>query len=643
MFAGEHASSASWRALLRGLRLRLVVLRAEGLAVGLLVLLCVMGAGVSFGARGHSSEVEHAFGGVGAPVGAAGSLSLVGEPEEASPGSWGALDTSSHDVFVADTGNRRVSEFNAAGGFVRAWGWGVLNGAEELQVCEEHCLPGLSGSHPGEFETPSYIAVDNDPESASHGDVYVADTANHIVTKFTSAGALVSTWGTGGQLQGSPTEEFNSGFPGIPIEGVAVDGAGNLWVYNESSRLFEFAADGSSPTTATIRTAAGPGGGGKEGNATGQSGGSLLVHDGNKQVQQFDPQLVNTGTVTSGEQMAQGFDIDTSDGDVYVVRGRPLVEDIPGECAVVAPPTGGCSASQVFGELVGKGASAHGIVDGGALAVDSLSGTVYVSDAGSDTIDVFPAVIEALAGTASNVEAHSAVLHGSVDPFGAKLSSCLFVYGTARGELTLTVPCSESFVSIGEGTAPVSVEALVTGLDGGTTYYYRVRAVNNNGGISSGVGKLTTSVTPVVREVKTSELSGTGATLQAVVNPASASLAAHYHFEYGVCLGGACEGAPYATVVPKPDGEISAGTSDVQVSQTVTGLTAGLTYHFRIAVGNANGETSSTPEGVFVFEPAGPACSLPRPELDGGLDDCREYEMVTPADKNGALISNGVF
>jgi len=514
--------------------------------------------------RGHSSPTVFSFGGIGVPPGEAGSLSLASEPNAAAAGSGIAVDVTSHDVFVADTGNRRVSEFTSAGSFLRAWGWGVLNGAQELQVCESNCLPGLSGSHPGQFEVPSYIAVDNDGTSASHGDVYVADSANDIVSKFTATGVLVSSWGTGGQLTGSEEETFDSGHPGIPIDGITVDGEGDLWVYNLSSRLFTFAQDGSELATTTALTASSPGGGGIAVSSTCKTNCSLLVHDGSGQVQQFSAQRANTGTVTAGEQMAQGFGIDSSDGDVYVVRGRSLVEDIPGECADVAPVSG-CFASQVFGEREGS----VGIIDGSGLAVDSVSGTVYVSDAGSDTVDAFPAVVEALGGAASGVGAHGAVLHGSVDPLGMRLSSCQFEYGTTSGEFTSSAPCAESVGSIGEGSAPVSVQASVEGLDGGTTYYFRVRAINSIGGISSEIGEFTTSVTPVVREVRTSELSGSGVTLVAVVNPASATLGAHYHFEYGVCPGGACAGAPYTTVVPEPDGEIPAGESDMEVSQAV--------------------------------------------------------------------------
>jgi hypothetical protein len=635
--------------------------RTPGFA-GLLAVACMLGmlAGaatpsVSLAARAHAQLPSITFGGPGTVAGEAGSLSLA-HNAAVQPGSGLAVSEVTHDVYVADTGNHRVDEFTAEGKFVRAWGWGVSTGAAAFQVCEATCRVGLSGSEPGEFETASYIAVDNAVGSPSRGDVYVADTAAGLVTKFDGEGHLISSWGNNGedashkrtepngQLNGSPTELFNEGIAGFPIEGIAVDGSGDLWVYNLASRLFEFAQDGSPQEPVTAITPASPGGGGISVSETCASACSLLVHDGTGQVQQLVPhqestatKYENSGRVTAGNQEAEGVGIDNTDGDVYLVRGQALVEDLPGECADTAPSSG-CLATQAFGERE----STRGIVDGSGLAVDSSSGTVYVSDAGTDTVDGFPVVVETLVGPASGVGAHGAVLHGSVDPFGGELSSCRFEYGPTSGEFTDSVPCVESPGVIGAGNTPVAVEAPVTDLVGGVTYYFRVRAVNRNGGASSEQEALSTLVTPVVSRVEASELSGSQATLVAEVNPASQSLGAHYHFEYGVCPEGACAGAPYTSVVPEPDAEIAAGTSDVRVSQAVTGLTAGVTYHFRITIGNANGDTSPT-EGVFVFKPAGLLCSLSRPVLDSGLADCRAYEMVTPADKNAALINNGVF
>lgn len=80
-----------------------------------------------------------------------------------------------------------------------AWGWGVNASApaNELQVCTATtgCLAGKAGAAGGEMHFPAGIAVDNDPSSSSYGNVYVVDTLNHRVDKFTAAGAFLLAFG----------------------------------------------------------------------------------------------------------------------------------------------------------------------------------------------------------------------------------------------------------------------------------------------------------------------------------------------------------------------------------------------------------------------------------------------------------------
>jgi len=61
----------------------------------------------------------------------------------------------------------------------------------------------------------------------------------------------------------------------------------------------------------------------------------------------------------------------------------------------------------------------------------------------------------------------------------------------------------------------------------------------------------------------------------------------------------------------------------------LTGLSANTTYHFRVVAQNAAGSAMS-PDHTFVYDTNG-----------GGLPDNRAYEMVTPPNKNAALIGAG--
>jgi len=80
------------------------------------------------------------------------------------------------NVYVADTNNNRIEEFTSAGTFVRAWG-GYADGTTAPAAL-------------GLFNQPWGVAVSPDGEY-----VYVTDTWNHRIQKFTSDGVPVTSWG----------------------------------------------------------------------------------------------------------------------------------------------------------------------------------------------------------------------------------------------------------------------------------------------------------------------------------------------------------------------------------------------------------------------------------------------------------------
>jgi DNA-binding beta-propeller fold protein YncE len=73
---------------------------------------------------------------------------------------------------------------------------------------------GGEGTAAGQFKFPSAVAVD------TAGNVYVADTENHRIQKFTSQGAHLLSWGSFGTADG----QFNR------PRGIATDPAGNVYV-----------------------------------------------------------------------------------------------------------------------------------------------------------------------------------------------------------------------------------------------------------------------------------------------------------------------------------------------------------------------------------------------------------------------------
>ncbi len=82
---------------------------------------------------------------------------------------------------------------------------------------------GTLGFGDGQFYEPRGVAVD------ASGNVYVADTSNRRIQKFTSSGAFITKWGSYGSGDG----QFNS-----PL-GVAVDTAGNVYVADYSNNRIQ--------------------------------------------------------------------------------------------------------------------------------------------------------------------------------------------------------------------------------------------------------------------------------------------------------------------------------------------------------------------------------------------------------------------
>ncbi len=98
---------------------------------------------------------------------------------------------------------------------------------------------GTHGTGDGQFDGPVGVAVD------ASGNVYVSDAGNDRVQKFSSAGVFVTQWGS---------EHTGSGQLDNPV-GVAVDGSGNVYVADTSHyRVVKFTTAGSVVAVWSLRT-----------------------------------------------------------------------------------------------------------------------------------------------------------------------------------------------------------------------------------------------------------------------------------------------------------------------------------------------------------------------------------------------------
>ncbi len=159
------------------------------------------------------------------------------------------------NVYVTESGNKRVQKFNNDGTFLKGWGG--------------------SGTDQGKFQSPAGIAVYKDA-------VFVVDTQSNRVQKFDLSGNFISTWGSEGKAQGqfllpngiaagtnetiyvvdtgnkriqkfTPNGEFISEFGQSGIEndkfitpiGIAIDNQENIFVSDTGkNKILKFNSDG---------------------------------------------------------------------------------------------------------------------------------------------------------------------------------------------------------------------------------------------------------------------------------------------------------------------------------------------------------------------------------------------------------------
>jgi WD40-like Beta Propeller Repeat len=541
-----------------------------------------------------------------------------------------AIDHATGDVYVSDIGNERIDKFDGSGKFVLAWGWGVANGAQELQTCTTSCQAGHEGTGAGELCLNSGVAVDNDPLSGSYGDVYVTSFCGNEVEKFDPSGKFLLAFGghvnetTGGNvcLAGEACKSGTQGTANGEFE----------WEYDRS-----YIAVG--------------------------SGGAVYVGD-KARVQIFDPSgawkenISLSGLSSTGKVTALAVD---STGDVYVADSEAsgVREFEPGGVEKSAQLDEGSTSVQ-------------------AIALDA-SGNLFVADTGGGA--------HFLKYDPSGKELESFGSRTLTLAFGAfsgmvydEASEELYVYGTDGvteepglwGVFGLTVPPPGPLVEPGESATPglrgtASLEATVnpegnettyryeyvdqanfqasgyasasstptlsvgssfgdqlasvhlTGLVPGGTYHYRIVATSSKGTATGPDQSFTTIPPALIDGPWAANVASTSATLAARINPLGAST--EYRLEWGTST----------SYGHTHTGNVGEGMDYVVVNYHPQGLEAGTTYHYRVVTTSEVGTIEGTDHTFTTQHAGGQELSL----LDG-----RAWELVSPSNKNGALIED---
>ena len=165
----------------------------------------------------------------------------------------------------------------------------------------------------------------------------------------------------------------------------------------------------------------------------------------------------------------------------------------------------------------------------------------------------------------------------------------------------------------------------MSGLKLGVIYHFRVVASNEAGTTDQPDQTFTTIPPASIDSESVAEASATGATLQTQINPLGHDTT--YYFEYGT---ESCAADPtVCTKNPTPPGtDIGAEEAAKPGSIRIQELRPDTTYHYRVIASNALGTAQGT-EHTFMTQPAEQPFAPP---------DSRAWEMVSPADKQGAPV-----
>jgi FKBP-type peptidyl-prolyl cis-trans isomerase 2 len=208
-------------------------------------------------------------------------------------------------------------------------------------------------------------------------------------------------------------------------------------------------------------------------------------------------------------------------------------------------------------------------------------GTTYSSDQSFITLGGKP---YASVSYPSDITESSATLKGTVAACYSS-TTVTFEYGktTTYGQTAAATPGTVT----GGYSDYTDVYAEISGLDVGTTYHFRVKAVNAFGTTySSDQTFITLGGKPYATTSYPADITSSGATLKGTVAACYSSTTVT--FEYGTTT-------TYGQTANATPGTVTGGYSDyTEVIASISGLAKSTTYHFRVKAVNSLGTTYSS-------------------------------------------------
>ncbi len=250
------------------------------------------------------------------------------------------------------------------------------------------------------------------------------------------------------------------------------------------------------------------------------------------------------------------------------------------------------------------GAEVSGLTPGTTYHYRLVAGNAKGADRGEDATLTTVAVVPMLQTEAASAieqpvpETIVATLNGSLEPHEAD-THYYFEYGEteAYGSVSPVLPGTDA----GEASKVEAAEAQISGLLPATTYHFRLVGVNSFGVQRGADLSFSTParefLPPVIGVLPATDGSQFAATLNGTLVTHEALV--DYRFEYGTTTS-------YGSLAPVPDGVTPITDETVSVSQPVSGLRAGTTYHYRIVASSPGATDVKGPDETFTTLPVPP-------------------------------------
>ncbi len=466
---------------------------------------------------------------------------------------------------------------------------------------------------------PNSVAFDQ-----SGGALYFSSFGN-IVHRFLSDGAPVPTY----------TEDMSyamaAGAPG-PMGGMAVDSVNHdvLVGTEEPARVYRY-----DPTGALIGSFDGSntvGGAfkGVRGLAVGPTGTVYVLDAVGGRVEEFNTAGASLGKLPiPAGRFPNSIAVNPQSGEVAVTVVRQDRTYLEGFTAAGVPTFSSRLPAQAGGIPTG-------------LAWDAGTGRIYLDNTTGIVHTFVPAklpgvdlpTISQLTPTSAHLEAE--VAPGGEVPPGTETTTARLEYCPATaacGNYSVSNPADPSnpWVRLTEygglnANGEVTIEDDLTGLIPNFSYLVRVSADRTaadnalTGNTSAATPLDTPAIPPGTETNDANDVSETAAVLNGTINPFG--LPTTYHFEYGTTTA-------YGSRAPVGiEGVAGTERVDKRFSRTISGLEPGTTYHYRLVAQNSAGVNKGA-DHTFTTAAAGAVLH-------------RAYEQVTPVDKGGSAIYEGI-